>query len=877
MSGLPDRTQRAVDNAKILAAELARARSERPDTSDPIPPAPRSSVAEPRPLPAAAPASASTDEHGPRARAAVIAWDLAHNPAGRALVLVELLSRRGDTELMGPLWREHGHELWRPLRDHLGAPTDFPATDFGDFFAHGFAIAARADADTVHISKTRLPSLVLGAMVQRSNGAALVLDIDDEETAFFAEAADEGGDPFLDPTGAAATAWAQARAADAPVRTVSNIALRRRYGGIMVRHARDETRFSPQAADRDGGRSRLGAEPDEFVVLFVGTPRPHKGLHAVVDALALLDDRFVLHVVGAADPVAAEQDLGRAGVRIRTHPPCGFEALPDLLAAADALALLQDPADPIARYQIPAKIGDGLALGKPVFVAATPPLADLIGSGITVVDDARELADGLRRLADHPDPDGVDVRRQGFLGEFSHAVNGARIEAAHHEARSHDAAPFATAVVDAAREGYESHRRRVRPDLFEPPPTVTAPVGVDVAFFWKQNDSDVYGRRADMIARAMADSPRFGRIVHFDAPVDVRAMASELDRPPAEMPEETAAAHQNILDRHLRLLDHPAFTKRVFVYSREGDRDPLTGQVLPTGADYGGFVADELEAAGLDPAHTLAWVCPVAPMFDQIRATVDFGAMVVDVIDDQRVLHPRRSDATRIDDAYATLLPTAASVFTNCEPNVTAFADHAPSIHVVPNGADVSRLAAARRSTRPDGPRRVIYVGDMRSRVDWTLVEEVVGRLDDHHFIFAGSTDGRSDAVARLSACVNVEFRGVVPYAQVPELLAIADVAIVPHLRGPMTERMNPLKVYNYLAAGLPVVATAVDNIDELGERVTIAPGAADFATAVAEAQRDAGFDPVRDLAEVDWSARLDAIIAHLDTDGVFARVAGGA
>ncbi|MGI9600251.1 MAG: glycosyltransferase, partial [Acidimicrobiales bacterium] len=795
-------------------------------------------------------------------------WDLAHNPAGRALVLHDLLARTHDTVLMGPLWGEHGRRLWRPLRDHIERPVAYATDDFGAFFAHGFMLAARSRVDTVHIGKARLPGLVLGAMVQHTNRASLVLDIDDEETAFFSDDVDVL-DRFADPTGGEATRWAHHQIAGVPVHTVSNIELRGRYGGIIVRHARDENRFDPAVTDRAAGRARLGAGEEDFVVLFVGTPRPHKGLDQVVDAMGRLDDRFVLHVVGAADPQAAAAELGRSGVSVRTHPPCDFDTLPDLLAGADALALLQDPADPIARFQIPAKISDGLALGKPVFVAATPPLADLAGVGFTVVAGPDSLAAGLREAADGPDPTAAAARRQGFLGEFSHGVNGARLEAAHREAAGHDATPWSVAVLEDAREGYEIHRRRHRPDLFES----TEPAslgGADVAFFWKQNDSDIYGRRADMIADAMARSPRFGRIVHFDAPVDVRTLAGELDRPTDELPEETAWVHQNVLDRHLGMIDRPGFDKRVFVFSDHGDNDPLTGAPLPTSDQYPDFVSRRLHAAGLDPATTMAWVCPIAPGFDQVADAIDFGAVVVDIIDDQRVLHPRRSDAQRIDDAYARLIPGAAAVFTNCEPNVAAFAEHADTIHVVPNGADVARLARAVDQRRTEGDRRVVYVGDMRSRIDWTLVEEVVGLLDDHHFVFAGSTDGRSDAVARLAALDNVEFLGVVPHTEVPDLLARADVAIVPHLQGPMTERMNPLKVYTYLAAGLPVVATAVENIEDLAGRVVVTSGAGEFARAVADAEADPAFDPNESLASIDWTARLDDIVEHLEADGVF-------
>ncbi|MDH3705697.1 MAG: glycosyltransferase [Acidimicrobiia bacterium] len=872
MSGPDRRLRRAVDNAKILAAELARARAEHPDTTDPVPPAPGAALG-PAPITdVRSPAPAPTEDAESRPRAVVVAWDLGHNPAGRALVLTELLEQTHDTVLLGPLWPEHGRQLWRPLRDHVDGPVLFPAADLGAFVAHAFALAARTRVDTVHISKPRLPSVVMGAMMQRANHAGIVLDIDDDEMAFFAgetltHAGD--GDPFADPTGAAGTRWAVEQSGLVDVRTVSNAALRAREGGVMVRHARDEQRFDPAVADRTGGRARLHARDDEFVILFVGTPRPHKGLDRVVEAVARLDDRFVLHVVGAADPLAVEQELGGRGARVRTHPPCGFEALPDLLAAADALALLQDPDDPIARWQIPAKISDGLALGRPVLVAATPPLADLHHSGVTVINDTDDLVARLQTLADEGD-DGATDRRLGFLSEFSHAVNGPRLAAAHREAAAHDAAGFSERVLAAGRDGYERHRRTTRPDLFEPPPLADGDDGaIDVAFFWKQNDSDLYGRRADMIAAAMADSPRFGRIVHFDAPVDVRAMAAELDRPPAELPDETPVTHQNILDRHLRLIDHPGLAKRVFVYGDAGDTDPLSGDPLPSIDDYPAFVAASLVEAGLDPSRTMAWVCPIAPGFDRVRDDVDFSALVVDIIDDQRVLHPRRSDMARIDEAYAALLPRADALFTNCEPNVSAFAEHATNICVVPNGAEVQRLARTRAERdAADTTRTVVYVGDMRSRVDWTLVEEVIDQLDGHRWVFAGSTDGRTGAVERLAARDDVEFVGIVPYPGVPDLLATADVAIVPHLTGPMTERMNPLKVYNYLAAGLPVVATGVDNIDDVGDQVTIATDAAAFAAAVATATRHEG-DLDAELAAIDWSARLDAIVSHLEACGV--------
>ena len=62
----------------------------------------------------------------------------------------------------------------------------------------------------------------------------------------------------------------------------------------------------------------------------------------------------------------------------------------------------------------------------------------------------------------------------------------------------------------------------------------------------------------------------------------------------------------------------------------------------------------------------------------------------------------------------------------------------------------------------------------------------------------------------------NVVFPGVIEYVDLHRFLAHLDVGIVPHSRDLLTESMNPLKVYNYVAAGLYVVGTDVPNLDDV-------------------------------------------------------------
>ena len=60
------------------------------------------------------PAAPKTEK---RRKAAVISWDLGHNPVGRAMVLYDLLDRDWDVELVGPLWSRFGGKVWGPIAD----------------------------------------------------------------------------------------------------------------------------------------------------------------------------------------------------------------------------------------------------------------------------------------------------------------------------------------------------------------------------------------------------------------------------------------------------------------------------------------------------------------------------------------------------------------------------------------------------------------------------------------------------------------------------------------------------------------------------------------------------------------------------------------
>jgi hypothetical protein len=116
--------------------------------------------------------------------------------------------------------------------------------------------------------------------------------------------------------------------------SVANRALQQHHGGVILRHARDPAQFQPSAARRQGARTRWQIAPEQQVVLFLGTPRRHKGLLETAQALSslrssrseaerLLDDPAADQAMARAlNPYGDGQAASRirAALRQRTRP-----------------------------------------------------------------------------------------------------------------------------------------------------------------------------------------------------------------------------------------------------------------------------------------------------------------------------------------------------------------------------------------------------------------------------------------------------------------------------------------------------------------------------------------------------------------------------
>ncbi len=347
-------------------------------------------------------------------RVGVSGWELAHNAAGRAYTLALLYRGFADAELIGPLYADLGREVWEPIRATPLPKHTFLVEDPADFISQALTFVAEHPYDLVHLSKPRAPNLFIGLLYKLIWGAAVLMDVDDEELAFVGatlpatlaeyEAPKRPLPPMADLLGREWTRLSVGVATAFDGVTVPNTALQARYGGTLIAHARDERQFRPTPAGRQLSRLKQGIPGSRKVVLFFGTPRAHKGLLQVAQAIAGLgrpDVTFVI-VGDFVDPDLKPRLLSITGVDYHFIGNQPFSSIPEVVALADVCVLYQDPDSLASQYQTPAKLGDALAMGVPVIASPTPGLADAIDAGaITAATDA-QLRETLAALLEAP-------------------------------------------------------------------------------------------------------------------------------------------------------------------------------------------------------------------------------------------------------------------------------------------------------------------------------------------------------------------------------------------------------------------------------------------------------------------------------------------
>lgn len=166
----------------------------------------------------------------------------------------------------------------------------------------------------------------------------------------------------------------------------------------------------------------------------------------------------------------------------------------------------------------------------------------------------------------------------------------------------------------------------------------------------------------------------------------------------------------------------------------------------------------------------------------------------------------------RIDERKAAIFAVSAELAARISPRVS----------VAPNGVSPEVW----NPRRPAPPRiealprpRAIYTGTIDDRLDRALVELTARTVGS--FVLIG-IPGDAETIRWLRSVDNVHVFGSVGQQELAATVQACDIGVLPHRDGPCIRAMSPLKLYEYLAAGLPVVSVDLPPVHGIDDQVQI-------------------------------------------------------
>lgn len=257
------------------------------------------------------------------------------------------------------------------------------------------------------------------------------------------------------------------------------------------------------------------------------------------------------------------------------------------------------------------------------------------------------------------------------------------------------------------------------------------------------------------------------------------------------------------------------------------------------------------------------------PLAEKLRKR--FGWKIVyDCLDDHRGFETNHEDMLESEDH---LLETCDLAIATSKELYRKCSTRAKKTILLPNAADnrfftLMDLVSSRPVDFPDGPAPVIgYIGAISTWFDFDLLRDAVHTHPDWNFVFVGST-WDSDRHQDLKEQANVYLLGEKPNHEVPAYLAHMDVCLIPFKINQLTISTNPVKVYEYLAAGKPVVSVALPDLKDFQPWVKFANTPEDFTQAIKESLESQTVDLVssrRDfIRDHTWEARYLSLSEEL-------------
>lgn len=224
--------------------------------------------------------------------------------------------------------------------------------------------------------------------------------------------------------------------------------------------------------------------------------------------------------------------------------------------------------------------------------------------------------------------------------------------------------------------------------------------------------------------------------------------------------------------------------------------------------------------------------------------------LVYDCFDDYSS-NVKEKQLTNLKKRENSILAHADVVFVVSEKLLRVMEDRAKHVYLIPNGADVELFAKA-TDTKTEIPSEISmlphpligFVGKVAAWLDFELLARLAVSHPEWSLVFVGMYEGDSKlsdlpGYRLFRQSPNVYLFGPKPHTSLPGYLKAFDICIIPYRLEVQVPSSSPLKLYEYLATGKPIVSVNIPHVSSFVPLVCIAHSADEFERNVEEALKE--------------------------------------
>jgi len=275
------------------------------------------------------------------------------------------------------------------------------------------------------------------------------------------------------------------------------------------------------------------------------------------------------------------------------------------------------------------------------------------------------------------------------------------------------------------------------------------------------------------------------------------------------------------------------------------------------------FIQVVLKILGFSKENTIMWLFPPHGYINNLLNVIPHRMLVTQIIDNH--LHKKNESLefqAFSNNQYNELSRRSNVVIASSPQNFEYFSSINQNCYFLENAIDEMFINSPSNMPCRNGVRRprLRYVGWIRQRTYLNLLEFIGKERPGYDIIIVGPHENSINMEEfGLTQLTNVYVENAIPYKTVPRFLRTIDVCLIPHRDTLYSRSMNPLKIFQYLASGRPIVSTPIAGVERWDGMISVAENYQEFVDKIDDA--------IRNDCKVDSLRRIGAV--SLDTWGI--------